>query len=71
MDDDENEEIFDCPICLINYRNPKLLSCSHTICEICLKDIIKKHPDNPLCPICNTPIVIKVVIDNNKIIESL
>ena len=71
MDDDENEEIFDCPICLINYRNPKLLSCSHTICEICLKDIIKKHPDNPLCPICNTPIVIKVVIDNNKIIESM
>ena len=67
MDDDENEDIFDCPICLTNYINPKLLKCSHTLCENCLNDIIKKGKDNPLCPICKSQININEIIDNSHI----
>ena len=67
MDDDENEDIFDCPICLTNYINPKLLKCSHTLCENCLNDIIKKGKDNPLCPICKAPIKLNEIIDNSQI----
>lgn len=69
MNEDENEEIFDCPICFISYKNPKLLSCSHTLCENCLKDIIKKDPNNPLCPLCKSKIDINKVVDNKEIIR--
>ena len=67
MDEDENEDMFDCPICLTSYINPKLLKCSHTLCENCLNDIIKKGKDNPLCPICKASIKVNEIIDNSQI----
>ena len=67
MDDDENAYLFDCPICLTNYDNPKLLKCGHTLCESCLNNIIKKDKDNPLCPLCKKLIKKNEVIVNNHI----
>lgn len=43
-----------CPICMDNYRNPKLLPCTHTICQTCLENILASgyKSDLLVCPIC-------------------
>ncbi len=49
----------DCPICLVPYEDPDRLpfglSCGHTLCESCLKDLKHKTADKPgvTCPFCN------------------
>ncbi|OWF41910.1 uncharacterized protein LOC110461817 [Mizuhopecten yessoensis] len=44
----------ECPICMNEYRSPKLLECKHTLCSVCLKKIhsLAKNPSNITCPIC-------------------
>ena len=46
-----------CGLCLDVFRDPKLLSCSHTFCQRCLEDLIQRHTDGSFpCPSCRTDI---------------
>ncbi|KAK7483383.1 hypothetical protein BaRGS_00025323 [Batillaria attramentaria] len=51
------EEYLTCPLCLDTFRSPKLLPCSHTFCEACLKDLVSSHPSGKFpCPSCREEI---------------
>ena len=42
-----------CPVCLDEYRNPKLLACNHSLCEECLEKMVKSSKGEVIiCPIC-------------------
>jgi len=47
-----------CPVCMELYINPKILSCGHTLCILCVINIIKTNPyNNILCPTCRSKIL--------------
>ncbi|KAL8609426.1 hypothetical protein ACOMHN_006613 [Nucella lapillus] len=46
-----------CPICLENYRRPKLLPCFHTFCQKCLQYVAGSSPSFP-CPSCRRLILL-------------
>ncbi|KAK7483387.1 hypothetical protein BaRGS_00025327 [Batillaria attramentaria] len=51
------EEYLTCSLCLDTFRSPKLLPCSHTFCEACLKDLVSNHPSGKFpCPSCREEI---------------
>ncbi|KAK7474366.1 hypothetical protein BaRGS_00034414 [Batillaria attramentaria] len=53
------EEYLTCPLCLDTFRSPKLLPCSHTFCEACLKDLVSNHPSGMFpCPSCREEILV-------------
>lgn len=41
-----------CPICLEEYVEPKVLPCLHNICKKCLKEMLHHHTVSFHCPIC-------------------
>ncbi|KAL3887894.1 hypothetical protein ACJMK2_000282 [Sinanodonta woodiana] len=51
-----------CPLCLMNFKKPKMLPCGHTYCSSCLQSHIKStftkggtpHATFP-CPVCRVP----------------
>jgi len=46
-----------CPLCLGPFTRPKLLPCSHTFCEACLRRLMRHHPYSSFsCPICREKI---------------
>uniref|UniRef100_A0A8C2AGV6 Tripartite motif containing 35-30 n=1 Tax=Cyprinus carpio TaxID=7962 RepID=A0A8C2AGV6_CYPCA len=47
------EEDFCCPICYDIFRDPVLLACSHSICNICVKTFWNRRGTQD-CPICRT-----------------
>ena len=54
--DSLKENFLLCIICAEQYRNPKVLPCLHSFCEVCLQTYLKKKGHQPgqnsLCPIC-------------------
>lgn len=63
--EDFSDSFLTCGTCLCMYnndeRNPKLLSCSHTVCQSCLEHIIEAQGRNTTtfrCPICRETITI-------------
>ncbi|XP_063400635.1 E3 ubiquitin-protein ligase TRIM56-like [Mytilus trossulus] len=56
--------IFDCSICLDEFKNPKYLPCLHTYCETCLQAYIEstaKTDDRKTsfaCPVCRLPVTL-------------
>ncbi|XP_014882503.1 tripartite motif-containing protein 35-like [Poecilia latipinna] len=46
-----SEENLCCPICQDIFKDPVLLSCSHSFCKECLKDWWREKPERE-CPIC-------------------
>ena len=46
--------LIECPVCLNELQDPRLLSCRHTLCYTCVKDYTKKgNYGNQLpCPVC-------------------
>uniref|UniRef100_A0A3P8P9U1 Nuclear factor 7, brain-like n=1 Tax=Astatotilapia calliptera TaxID=8154 RepID=A0A3P8P9U1_ASTCA len=47
-----SEEDLCCPVCKEVFRDPVLLSCSHSFCEHCLKRWWRERPTHE-CPVCN------------------
>ena len=43
-------------------ENPKILTCAHSVCEKCLKEIWKQKSDVRKCPVCSA--AIQVPVDN-------
>eukprot|EP00057_Strongylocentrotus_purpuratus_P027852 XP_011682326.1 PREDICTED: probable E3 ubiquitin-protein ligase TRIM8 [Strongylocentrotus purpuratus] len=43
-----------CPVCLSFFKNPKILTCSHTFCKGCLESLLasNRNIDVLLCPTC-------------------
>ncbi|XP_056249545.1 nuclear factor 7, ovary-like [Seriola aureovittata] len=46
-----SEEDLCCPVCHEVFRDPVLLSCSHSFCKDCLQSWWREKPDRP-CPVC-------------------
>ena len=46
-----SEEDFSCPVCCDIFRDPVILSCSHTVCKTCLQTFWenKRYRECPLC----------------------
>ena len=52
-------EALSCPVCYEYLADPKILTCGHTICKICLEDIYRSESSRQLpCPMCRhvTPV---------------
>ena len=51
---DSDDSHFKCSLCLETCKRPKLLPCSHTFCEDCLKDLVKHNTyhNSFRCPYC-------------------
>ena len=68
------QEEFLCVICQELFINAHVLSCSHSFCETCITDWLKK---NNICPICRKKVVGKpvrsLVLDNaiNRLVECM
>ncbi|XP_030848393.1 tripartite motif containing 13-like [Strongylocentrotus purpuratus] len=41
----------ECPVCLSFFKDPKILTCSHTFCKGCLETLLESHR-KLLCPTC-------------------
>ncbi|XP_019642132.1 PREDICTED: tripartite motif-containing protein 2-like [Branchiostoma belcheri] len=55
MPDDFDEEFLTCAICMLNFRDPKILPCLHSFCRECLQEWATKQ--QPLeCPTCREPV---------------
>ncbi|XP_045884959.1 E3 ubiquitin-protein ligase TRIM39-like [Micropterus dolomieu] len=46
-----SEEDFCCPVCQEVFRDPVVLSCSHSFCKVCLKSWWREK-QAPECPVC-------------------
>ena len=47
-------QLIECPVCLNELQDPRMLSCRHTLCYTCVKDYTEKNKyDKELhCPVC-------------------
>lgn len=45
-----------CPICLSAYKKPKTITCKHTFCQECLKDLQTQTQGRKKCPVCRVSI---------------
>ncbi|XP_019642130.1 PREDICTED: tripartite motif-containing protein 2-like [Branchiostoma belcheri] len=53
--EDFDEQFLTCAICMLNYRDPKILPCLHSFCRECLQEWAAKQ--QPLeCPTCREPV---------------
>ncbi|KAL6483734.1 hypothetical protein MHYP_G00086060 [Metynnis hypsauchen] len=46
-----SEEDFSCPVCCVIFRDPVILSCSHSVCKTCLKKFWETKGSQE-CPVC-------------------
>ncbi|XP_066298748.1 tripartite motif-containing protein 2-like [Branchiostoma lanceolatum] len=53
--DDFDDQFLTCPVCMLHFRDPKVLPCLHTFCKGCLEEWGTKQ--QPLeCPTCRTQV---------------
>ncbi|XP_076848926.1 E3 ubiquitin-protein ligase TRIM39-like [Brachyhypopomus gauderio] len=48
-----SEEEFSCPVCCDIFRDPVILSCSHSVCKTCLQQFWETKGSQE-CPVCRT-----------------
>ena len=46
------QQMLECPHCRLNYKNPQILNCQHTLCKSCV-DELQRHTDDVTCPVCD------------------
>uniref|UniRef100_A0AAY4BH85 Uncharacterized protein n=1 Tax=Denticeps clupeoides TaxID=299321 RepID=A0AAY4BH85_9TELE len=46
-----SEEDFSCPVCYEIFKDPLILSCSHSICKVCLQQVWESKGYRE-CPVC-------------------
>ncbi|XP_078575608.1 tripartite motif-containing protein 2-like [Branchiostoma floridae x Branchiostoma japonicum] len=52
---DFDEQFLTCPVCMLHFRDPRVLPCLHTFCRECLREWATKQ--QPLeCPTCRTQV---------------
>ncbi|XP_078575610.1 tripartite motif-containing protein 2-like [Branchiostoma floridae x Branchiostoma japonicum] len=50
-----DEQFLTCPVCMLHFRDPRVLPCLHTFCRECLQEWVTKQ--QPLeCPTCRTQV---------------
>eukprot|EP00058_Branchiostoma_floridae_P007350 XP_002592838.1 hypothetical protein BRAFLDRAFT_201537 [Branchiostoma floridae] len=55
MASDLDEQFLTCPVCMLHFRDPRVLPCLHTFCRECLQEWATKQ--QPLeCPTCRTQV---------------
>ena len=64
----------ECPVCLLEYKDPKLLPCTHTVCLKCLEGLNNKGVVK--CPQCNVEHKVpargvKAFTENQMVVELL
>eukprot|EP00058_Branchiostoma_floridae_P012961 XP_002598449.1 hypothetical protein BRAFLDRAFT_83265 [Branchiostoma floridae] len=53
--DDFDEQFLTCPVCMLHFRDARILPCLHTFCKQCLQEWASKQ--DPLeCPTCRTQV---------------
>ncbi|XP_038074924.1 tripartite motif-containing protein 45-like [Patiria miniata] len=53
--DETQKELQECPICYTEYKDPRMLDCSHIFCLKCLQELRltqNKDDKNIVCPLC-------------------
>ncbi|CAF1154411.1 unnamed protein product [Adineta steineri] len=60
----ELEDIIKCPICLDNFNEPRILSCSHTYCLQCIKDVAASNQGHFICPLRDGTTISSTNIDS-------
>ncbi|XP_062391302.1 nuclear factor 7, brain-like [Sardina pilchardus] len=45
------QEEFSCPVCTEIYKDPVILTCTHSFCKVCLKQFWETKPSRE-CPVC-------------------
>ncbi|XP_035692660.1 keratin, type I cytoskeletal 9-like [Branchiostoma floridae] len=72
-----SEDFLECQICLQPYRRPKVLSCLHSFCQQCLKELLKKQKVKTEldCPTCRRKTLLPgggvAELKDNFFVESL
>ena len=71
----ELEKILECPICLEQLKNPKIMPCQHSLCKDCMEKLPRNIHGKQLhveCPICRKENYIpKNGFPNNYVFQSL
>lgn len=49
-----SEEDFSCPVCRDVYKDPVILTCSHSLCKVCLERFWDARRQSGECPVCRT-----------------
>ncbi|CAH1252819.1 TRIM2 [Branchiostoma lanceolatum] len=53
--EDFDDQFLTCPVCMLHFRDPRILPCLHTFCRECLQEWVTKQ--QPLeCPTCRTQV---------------
>ncbi|XP_066272095.1 tripartite motif-containing protein 2-like [Branchiostoma lanceolatum] len=53
--EDFDDQFLTCPVCMLHFRDPRILPCLHTFCRECLQERATKQ--QPLeCPTCRTQV---------------
>ncbi|KAH3790681.1 E3 ubiquitin-protein ligase TRIM56-like [Dreissena polymorpha] len=59
-----------CSVCLLIFRNPRILPCKHTFCHDCLCGVVKQHEGKSAfpCPMCraSTNTDIRITIETSE-----
>lgn len=64
MDEDKverlRERLLQCPVCMDEYRDPRLLPCHHTMCSECINNLLVNSPSGRFfrCPQCRRDVCV-------------